>query len=214
MTMLKPALAALSLLAFASACTDPMTGEIDNTRTGLLAGALTGATFGAISGSGDRTGPILLGAGVGAIAGGALGSVLDRQAAELRRDLGGNVGVVNTGREIVVTMPQDILFATDSAVLRPDLRRDLQTIAANLQRYPDSLIVVTGHTDNVGSAAYNQSLSERRADSVAAVLIESGVSGRRVVAQGAGLTQPVASNATAAGRAQNRRVEITIRPTN
>jgi outer membrane protein OmpA-like peptidoglycan-associated protein len=210
---LKPALAALSVLALTAACTDPMTGQIDNTRTGLLAGALTGAAIGGLGG-GDRTGPVLLGATVGAIAGGAFGSVLDRQAAELRRDLGSNVGVVNTGREIVVTMPQDILFATNSATLRADLRRDLQTIAANLQRYPDSLIVVTGHTDNVGSAPFNQSLSERRADSVAAVLIESGVSGRRVLAQGAGLTQPIATNATEFGRAQNRRVEITIRPTN
>ncbi len=113
-----------------------------------------------------------------------------------------------------MTMPQDILFAVDSATLRSDLRMDLRTIAANLQRYPDSLIRVVGHTDNTGSAAYNQALSERRADAVAAELIGAGVSGRRVIAEGRGFSQPIASNATESGRAQNRRVEITIRPTN
>ena len=149
-----------------------------------------------------------------ALAGGAIGGVLDRQAGELRQSLGPDVGVVNTGNEIVVTMPQDILFATDSAALRPDLQSDLRTIAANLQRYPDSVVVVTGHTDSTGTAAHNQALSERRADAVAGVLISSGVPARRIQAVGAGQTQPIASNGSASGRAQNRRVEITIRPTN
>ena len=211
---LKPALAAVAAIGLLAGCTDPMTGERDRQRTGLLTGALAGATLGAISGPGDRTAPILVGGVVGAMAGGVIGSILDQQAAELRRDLGGDVDVRNTGQEIVVTMPQDILFAVDSASLRPDLRMDLRTIAANLQRYPDSLIRVVGHTDNTGSAAHNQALSERRADAVAAELIAAGVSGRRVIAEGRGFTQPIASNATAAGRAQNRRVEITIRPTN
>jgi outer membrane protein OmpA-like peptidoglycan-associated protein len=85
-------------------------------------------------------------------------------------------------------------------------------VASSLLSYPDTLIIVTGHTDNTGSAAYNQSLSERRASAVSAELIANGVPGRRVVSRGAGLTQPIASNATAAGRAQNRRVEIVIRP--
>lgn len=206
------AMAALALVALTAACTDPNTGEYSRERSGLLSGAAIGGLLGAATGSGNRTPEVLIGAGLGAIAGGAIGGHLDRQAAELRSSLGPQIDVVNTGSEIVVTMPQDILFATDSATLRGDLRADLGAIAANLQRYPDSLVVVTGHTDSTGTSAYNQSLSERRADSVASVLVTSGVPTRRVVARGAGETQPVASNDTALGRAQNRRVVITIRP--
>ncbi len=211
--MASKAMAALALVALTAACTDPTTGEYSRERSGLLTGAAVGGLLGAATGSGNRTPEVLIGAGLGAIAGGAIGGHLDRQAAELRGALGPQVDVVNTGSEIVVTMPQDILFATNSAELRGDLRADLTAIASNLQRYPDSQVIVTGHTDSTGTAAYNQSLSERRADSVASVLVTSGVPSRRVVARGAGLTQPVASNDTALGRAQNRRVVITIRPT-
>jgi len=109
-------------------------------------------------------------------------------------------------------MPQDLLFAIDSAAVRPDLRADLNTVAASLLRYPNSRIEVVGHTDNTGTAAYNQDLSQRRAVAVASILRESGVPGSRIVAYGRGFDQPVASNQTAAGRAQNRRVEIIIRP--
>ncbi len=205
------AFAALTALALVAGCTTP-SGEYDRTRTGLLTGALAGGLLGVATGSGNRTPEVLLGAGLGAMAGGAIGSHLDRQAEELRGALGPQVGVVNTGTEIVVTMPQDILFATDSADLRPDLRSDLTVIAGNLQRYPDSIVLVVGHTDSTGTPGYNQRLSERRADSVASVLITAGVSARRVQARGAGQTQPIASNDTEVGRAQNRRVEITIRP--
>lgn len=203
------ALSAVAALTLIAGCTTP-TGERDHTRTGLLTGALAGAAVGNLIG--DNTTGTLLGAGLGAMAGGVIGADLDRQAAELRASLGNDVTVQNTGREIVVTMPQDILFATDSADLRADLQSDLRAIAANLQRYPDSTVYVTGHTDSTGTADYNQRLSERRADAVAGVLITSGVPASRIVARGAGLTQPVASNETSVGRAQNRRVEITIRP--
>lgn len=205
------AIALTSALALMAACTTP-TGERDRTRTGLLAGAATGALIGIATGSGNRTPEALLGAGLGAMAGGAIGQHLDRQAEELRGALGSDVDVVNTGSEIVVTMPQDILFETDSAALRSDLRADLRTIAGSLQRYPDTTVYVTGHTDSTGTAGYNQRLSERRADAVAAVLVSNGVPRGRVLARGAGQTRPVATNNTAAGRAQNRRVEITIRP--
>lgn len=210
--MFRPLIAATAALGLLAGCTDPATGELNRTQTGVLSGAVAGALLGSVVGGGDRTRNQLIGAGVGAIAGGVIGQQLDRQAAELRRDLGANVGVVNTGSEIVVTMPQDILFAVDSATLRPDLRRDLGTVAQSLLAYPTTTIFVTGHTDNTGTAAYNQSLSERRASAVSAELIANGVPGGRIVARGAGLTQPVASNDTASGRAQNRRVEIVIRP--
>jgi outer membrane protein OmpA-like peptidoglycan-associated protein len=203
------AFSAVGALILIAGCTTP-TGERDHTRTGLLTGALAGAALGNIV-SDNSTGT-LVGAGLGAMAGGMIGADLDRQAAELRGELGPDVRVENTGAEIVVTMPQDILFETDSAALRSDLRADLQTIAANLQRYPGSTVIVTGHTDSTGTAGYNQQLSERRADAVAGVLVTSGVPASRVIARGAGQTQPVASNETELGRAQNRRVEITIRP--
>jgi len=209
---LKPILAGVAALTLLAACETPQ-GELSRTQTGALTGAAIGGLLGATSRSSDRVAATAIGAGAGAIAGGVIGQVLDRQAAELRRDLGPGTDVRNTGQEIIVTMPQDILFAVDSATLRPDLRADLQVIAANLRRNPESVIRVVGHTDSTGARAYNQRLSERRAESVAAELIQNGVPGRRIVTQGMGPDQPVASNATVAGRTQNRRVEIIIRPT-
>ena len=206
-----PLVAGIAGLALLAGCVTP-TGDPDRTRTGLLTGAIAGGLIGAATGSGNRVPETLLGAGIGAMAGGLIGQAMDRQAAELRQSLGSNVNVqYGGGDEIVLTMPQDILFQTDSATLRPDLRADLSTIAGSLQRYPDTTVFVVGHTDSTGSDSYNQRLSEDRADAVATVLITSGVPANRIVARGAGETQPVASNDTASGRAQNRRVEITIR---
>jgi outer membrane protein OmpA-like peptidoglycan-associated protein len=188
--------------------------EGDNARSGAITGAALGAVLGAVTGDngGDSLRRAAVGGVLGGIAGGTVGTLLDRQAQELNRDLGNNVDVVNTGSELIVTMPQDILFATDSAVVRPDLQSDLRVLAASLQRYPDTRVAVIGHTDNTGSAAYNQGLSERRASSVASILRDSGVAAWRVTAVGRGLNQPVASNATPEGRQQNRRVEIVITP--
>ncbi len=207
---LKPVFAAGAALILLAGCTDPATGDLDRTRTGLGTGALLGGLIGSQVAGDTRTGAIV-GAGVGALAGGAIGQRLDRQAAELRQQLGDDVIVQRTDNDIVLTMPQDILFAFDSAELRPDLTRDLQSIGASLQRYPDTRVIVTGHTDSTGDAGYNQRLSERRAESVAAVLRRSGVSAGRISTRGAGATQPIASNATQDGRARNRRVEIVIR---
>lgn len=205
------AFAALAALSLTAACTTS-TGDLSRTNTGILAGALAGGALGAATG-GSNPGPeALIGAGLGAIAGGAIGAHMDRQAAELRASLGANATVVNTGNEIVVTMAQDILFATDSYAVRPDLQANLRAVAQNINSYPVSVVFVTGHTDSTGSDSYNQQLSLRRADAVAAVLITAGVPGSRVQARGMGESQPVASNDTAAGRAQNRRVVITIRP--
>jgi outer membrane protein OmpA-like peptidoglycan-associated protein len=122
------------------------------------------------------------------------------------------VSVTNTGSALIVNLPQDILFATDSASLRPDLTQDLAAVARSLMTYPDTTVQVIGHTDNTGSAAYNQDLSQRRAVSVASVLVANGVPNFRVAALGRGEDQPIASNLSEAGRAQNRRVEIIIRP--
>ena len=177
--------------------------------TGAIAGGLLGATAG---GNNDRLARTAIGAGVGAIAGGLIGSALDRQAAELRGQVGNNVQIINEGNQLRVVMPQDILFATDSATLQSTLIQDLRAVSQSLLDYPNSTIQVIGHTDNVGAAAYNQELSQRRANSVANVLRDYGVPGGRVVAFGRGEDTPVASNLTPEGRSQNRRVEIIIRP--
>jgi outer membrane protein OmpA-like peptidoglycan-associated protein len=185
------------------------------TREGAIVGGLFGAASGLIVGDNakERRNGALIGAVIGAGVGAAVGNNLDKQAAELRRDIGnGDVSIVNTGNELIVTMPQDILFATDSANLRSDLQGDLRALANNLDKYRDTTIDIVGHTDNTGAASYNQDLSQRRAQSVAAILVSSGVSSSRIRAYGRGEDSPVASNLTPGGRAQNRRVEIIIRP--
>lgn len=197
-----------SVLVLSACAPDP-----NNMQNRTMTGALTGAAVGGVAGAmaGDRR-TALAGAVVGGAAGALIGQQLDRQAEELRRQLGNNVNIRNTGEELILTLPQDLLFAVDSATLRPDLQQDLRVIATNLVNYPRSDVIVVGHTDNTGAAAYNQSLSERRAQSVAQVLRSQGVAANRIQTVGRGLTQPIASNATAEGRRQNRRVEISIRP--
>ena len=184
----------------------------DNTRQGALAGAIFGAATGALATDGNKAKGAARGALIGAGIGGAIGYSLDKQEAELRRDLGGNATITNTGDRLIVTMPQDILFATDSATLQPALRNDLRTVSQSLRQYPDSTVQVLGHTDNTGSAGYNYDLSQRRAGAVAAELIAGGVEGSRIQTIGRGEDQPVASNLTEEGRSQNRRVEIVILP--
>ena len=197
-----------------SACVNP-NAYPDNpnarTQNGAIIGGMAGALLGAQSDE-DRLAKAVVGGAIGAALGGAIGQTLDQQAAELRA-INPSFSVTNMGDYLVVNMPQDVLFATDSATLRPDLTRDIKAVASSLLRYPNSTIEVIGHTDNSGSAAYNQDLSQRRAVSVANVLRESGVPNGRIAAYGRGEDQPIASNLTVEGRAQNRRVEIIIRPT-
>lgn len=215
MTFSKAPLAlALTGTLIIAGCVDATTGEPNRTRNGALIGAGIGAAAGAIAGDGSRGDEILAGALVGGLAGGAIGSRLDRQAADLRAQLGDDrILIRNTGNELIVTLPQDILFDTNSAALRADLQSDIRALGRNLNQYPDTTVQVIGHTDSEGSAAFNQDLSERRARSVAGVLLEQGVSGGRIVPIGRGEAQPVASNNSAEGRRQNRRVEIVITPT-
>ena len=201
-----------------SACTDPaaLSGEPNRTRDGAILGGVVGAAAGlATAGDSNKTRNAAIGAAIGAGIGAAVGNALDRQAADLRNSLGDDrIQVVNTGENLVVTMPQDILFAVDSAALRPDLQSDLRALAANLQAYPASTVDVIGHTDNTGDAPYNQDLSARRASAVAGVLNSSGVASSRIRSIGRGEDAPIATNLTDEGRAQNRRVEIVINPTN
>lgn len=206
-------------LALTAGCTDPGQvgtggpfGSGSKTEQGALLGAGLGAAIGAITGDGNRGKSAIKGAVIGAAAGVVAGSILDRQERDLRNAVGDEVRITNTGDRLIVTMPQDILFATDSDVLRADLIRDLRAVAGNLNAYPDSTVQVLGHTDNTGDAGYNQDLSYRRATAVANVLIAEGVSAARVQPIGRGETQPIASNLTPEGRQRNRRVEIVILP--
>jgi outer membrane protein OmpA-like peptidoglycan-associated protein len=210
---LKTPLTLLTLGAFTVAGCVQTTEENRRQNTGAVAGALLGGALGATSNGDDKLLKTVVGAGLGAAIGGAIGSSLDAQAAELRNSIGNNrVSITNTGSELIVNLPQDILFATDSATLRGDLTQDLGAVAQSLLNYPNTTVQVLGHTDNTGSAAYNQNLSQRRAQSVASILQANGVPGGRIVAIGRGEDQPVASNLSEDGRAQNRRVEIVIRP--
>lgn len=197
------------------ACADSSLTDPNNPNRQRDQGALIGAGIGAVLGqiTGGDTQATIAGAAVGGIAGGLIGAQLDRQEADLRRDLGNDrVTITNTGDRLIVSLPQDILFATDSFAVRSDLQRDLRAIAGNLQAYPNSTVQVLGHTDNTGDAAYNQTLSERRAHAVADILLDSGIPASRIQAIGRGETQPIATNLDAAGKARNRRVEIVILP--
>ncbi|MEO1704698.1 MAG: OmpA family protein [Pseudomonadota bacterium] len=210
-------LAAASLVAL-SACTDPATFDPDapdqnRTQQGAIAGATLGAIAGlAGSGDGNRTRNAVLGAALGAGAGALIGQQVDQQEAALRAELSGQVRIVRNGNQLIVRMPQDILFAVNSADLRPDLQGDIRSLASNLQRFPNSTVTVIGHTDNTGEAGFNQNLSQRRAGSVAGILQANGVSAGRIRAFGRGEDEPIATNLTAEGRQLNRRVDIIINP--
>lgn len=208
-------------LLFLSACVPA--GQYDpnnpnaHTQNGALVGAGLGALLGVATGDGgkDKLDRAAAGAVLGGLAGGIYGNILDKQAAELQRDITTNgVRIVNEGNQLRVIMPEGILFPVDSATVNPGIMNDLYTVADSLNRYPGSRVQVVGHTDNTGSAAYNADLSQRRAGAVASVLRGAGVSGARLNPVGMGEDQPIASNLSPAGRAQNRRVEIVIIPTN
>ncbi|HEY0275300.1 MAG TPA: OmpA family protein [Paenirhodobacter sp.] len=212
-----PFLVAASGMMALTACTDGTSYDASNPNanrnSGAVAGALLGGLFAGTRKGDEKLTKAAAGAIIGGLAGGAIGSSLDRQAQELSRDLTtSGATVVNNGSQLVVTLPQDLLFATDSDVVRADLQRDLNTLSGSLNRYPDTTVQIIGHTDNTGDAAYNQRLSQRRASSVAQVLIAAGVPSSRIVTLGRGEDQPIASNLNTEGRAKNRRVEFVITP--
>ncbi|MGN7295041.1 OmpA family protein [Rhizobium sp. SAFR-030] len=204
---------------YLSACTttDPYTGQqkMSNTTGGAALGAGLGALAGlAVGGSPvGRRNAALIGAGVGALAGGAIGNYMDQQEAELRAQLQGTgISVTRVGDRIILNMPSNITFPTDQDQVLPGFYSTLDSVALVLNKFNRTLVDVNGHTDSTGSAGHNQELSERRAASVANYLGGRGVDQRRMSTLGFGPSQPVASNATPDGRAQNRRVEIQIAP--
>ena len=206
--------AALSLVTVTACVTDPNTGEQKVSRTALGggAGALGGLLIGSLIGGSTAR---ILGAGIGGVAGAAIGYQKDKQIRELREQTqGSGVDVTETdnGQAIMLNLPEGVTFDVGSATLKPEFRDTLDKVAGNLTQYPDSLIDVYGHTDSTGSEEFNQSLSERRAQTVAGYLVTQGVQGSRIRSQGFGETMPVSDNATPEGRARNRRVEIKIVP--
>jgi len=181
------------------------------TRQGTAIGAGAGAVAGLLIGGGWEG--ALIGAGVGALAGGAVGNYQDKQEAKLRQQMAGTgVEVVRKGDNITLDMPGNVTFAFDSAQLNPQFNSVLDKVAKTLVEYDQTVIQIAGHTDSTGSHAYNMKLSDQRAGSVKSYLAGRGVPGQRMQTVGAGPDFPIADNATSEGRAENRRVEITIVP--
>jgi outer membrane protein OmpA-like peptidoglycan-associated protein len=185
--------------------------DLQKTRQGTGIGAAGGAAIGLIINHSWQG--ALIGAAVGALAGGAVGNYMDRQEAKLRQDMAGTgVEVVRNGQNLTLSMPSNITFAFDSAKLNPQFDPVLDKLGKTLTEYNQTVIQIAGHTDNVGSHEYNMKLSLQRADGVKSYLVTQGVPAARLVTIGVGPDYPVASNDTAEGRAENRRVEITIVP--
>ena len=214
----KPVLVTLLTLNLAGCYTyDPYTGErkVSDTTKGAGIGAAAGAVVGLLTG-GDAAAHrknALIAAGVGALAGGAIGNYMDRQEANLRHELQGTgVSVTRMGDNITLNMPGNITFKTNSAELDPSFYKVLNSVDIVLKKYDKTVVEVAGHTDSTGSADYNQQLSERRANAVAQYLESQGLATNRVVTVGAGETRPVADNSTPVGRQANRRVELTLTP--
>ncbi len=179
---------------------------------GALIGSAAGAGIGAATGR-DRAKRAAIGAGIGALAGGAVGAYMDVQEAKLREQLAGTgVGVVRIGDEIELVMPGNVTFATNSSDIQSSFYPVLNSVGSVLNEYEKTVIEVAGHTDNTGTTAYNQTLSERRAGSVASYLTAQGLQPVRVITEGYGPSQPMATNSTADGRQQNRRVELRLVP--
>lgn len=188
-------------------------GSCNTSRTlkGGAIGAGTGAVIGGLIGSkSDKTAQgAIIGAAVGGATGAVIGKYMDKQAEELQKEMD-NATVERVGEGIKVTMNSGILFDFDSFALKSEAREDLSSMAKVLNKYPDTELLVEGHTDNVGRADYNQKLSEQRAKAVSDFLKSLKVESSRITQTGHGLTMPVADNSTEAGRRLNRRVEIAI----
>ena len=195
---------------------DPYTGEekTSSATKGSIIGAIGGAAIGAAtSSSSDRGKGALIGAAGGAAIGGGIGYYMDKQEAELRRKLEGTgVRVVRNGDQIELVMPGNITFDLNQASIKPSFSGTLESVGLVLKEYDKTIIQIEGHTDSSGSDSYNQLLSEKRAASVRDFLLNQGIEPSRTRAVGYGERYPVASNDTAAGREQNRRVELTLVP--
>ena len=204
----------LALTIGLGACTtNPYTGEEQASKAGMGAGigAVTGGIIGAIAG--DNRNAVLLGMGIGALAGGGVGYYMDKQEEKLRMQLQATgVSVTRNGDNIILNMPGNITFATDSSNISADFYSVLDSVALVINEFEKTYIDIYGYTDSTGSEAYNLTLSEKRASSVARYLESQKVVSQRIVTRGKGESNPVATNDTPEGRALNRRVEIVLIP--
>lgn len=198
---------------------NPYTGESQTSNAaiggaiGTAAGALVGGIIGNNTGDGDQIKGALIGAGIGGAAGGGIGYYMDQQEAKIRQQLqSSGVSVSRSGNDIILNMPSDITFDVAQAQLKGQFLPTLDSVALVLREYDKTTIAIDGHTDSDGSDSYNQGLSNNRANSVASYLSSKGIAGNRLAPRGYGESAPIASNSTAAGKAQNRRVELRIVP--
>ena len=218
MTFSTKLLAVSVITVLAAGCTtvNPYTREDQTAKasTGAIIGAVAGAAIGvATSSKHDRGKGALIGAASGAAVGGGIGYYMDVQETKLRQQLDATgVSVTRNGDNIVLNMPNELTFGVDSTTLSGQAQTVLDSVALVVNEYQKTRLNIIGHTDSSGSDSYNLRLSQVRASAVGNYLIAQGVAGQRIVTNGAGESQPIASNATAQGRAQNRRVEIILTP--
>jgi outer membrane protein OmpA-like peptidoglycan-associated protein len=199
------------ILAFSLAGLTVFLGCARHAQRGLVIGAAGGAVIGGVIGkvAGSTAKGAIIGAAVGGAAGAIIGDQMDRQAHELKQNIPGAT-VERVGEGIQVTFASGLLYDFDSDVVKPTARTNLRALAQSLEKYPGSDLLILGHTDSVGTAEYNKGLSVRRADAAAEYLVSQGVQRSRIGTGGLGEEEPIASNATDAGRGQNRRVEVAI----
>lgn len=208
---MKKILSALLITAMLGACaTDPYTGEkkVSKTAWGTGIGTAVGAGIGALVG-GEKG--ALIGAGIGALGGAGTGGYMDYQASLLRKELvGTGVQVKEVNGQIFLIMPGNITFNTNEAFIKQSFQPVIVSIAKVLKEYNKTFVQVNGYTDSTGNDAINNPLSVKRANAVADFLKVQGIASNRIIANGYGSANPIASNATASGREQNRRVEIVL----
>jgi outer membrane protein OmpA-like peptidoglycan-associated protein len=201
----------VGIMVFALALSSFGCAGMSNTKKGTGIGAASGAVIGGIIGNqaGNTAVGAIIGAAVGGATGAAIGNYMDKQAEEMERDLEG-VQVERVGEGIKLTFDSGILFAVNKSELNAASKANLTDLALILNKYDDTNILIEGHTDADGSEAYNQTLSEQRANAVRAYLVSQNVTPARQTTVGYGEMQPIADNTTSAGKAQNRRVEVAI----
>lgn len=213
--MIRKFAAAVAALVLVASCTnvDPVTGERtrNNTGTGAILGAIIGAGAGTLAGGDDRRNA-MIGAGIGALAGAGIGAYMDRVQQNLRERLANtNVGVERVNQsQVRLIFPADLTFDFNRDTVRSQFTGTLRDTGAVLRDYDQTTVDVIGHADSVGSDDYNLDLSARRANNVAALLQSGGVADYRLLKEGRGERQPIASNDNDDGRARNRRVEVYI----
>lgn len=198
----------LCILMSVAILIQPACNASRKTKGAIIGGAAGGATA-AVLAKENKAVWIIAGAAVGGVAGGLIGNYMDKQAAAIEEDLKGAT-VERVGEGILITFDSGILFDIDSYALKAETRSNLQNLSTTLNKYDDTDVLVLGHTDNTGTDEYNEGLSERRARSVRDYLLTQQVASGRLSTTGYGETDPIASNETDEGRAQNRRVEIVI----